>query len=575
MTRTFDLTRPPSFDPSGVYDEMASGQGRLRPHWQSFMGTIGPLDSELMAQRWDEARKLLRQNGVTYNIYGDPQGMERPWPLDMIPLLIPTEEWRVIEDGVRQRVQLLNAVLVDLYGPQTLIHRSRLPAALLYSDPGFRRPCQGATIPNNVYLHFCAVDLARSPDGSWWVLADRTIAPSGSGYALENRGVISKIMPDSFRHLQVERLGAFFTDIRDMLFDLAARCKTQRSGPPRVTLLTPGPYNETYFEHAFLARTLGLTLVEGGDLAVRDRRVFLKTLSGLEPVDVILRRLDDAFCDPLELRADSSLGVAGLLEAVRAGTVVVANALGSGLMESASFKSFLPSLCRHLLGEELKLPSLATWWCGQPTELNYVANHIEQLVIKAAHGGLHMEPIFGSSLSPTDRAALVRRMRRHPWDFVGQERMQLSTAPVWENGRLEPRPLVLRVYLAARGNGDYSVMPGGLTRVSNHPEQLVVSMQRGGGSKDTWVLRTPHTERATPSRLVNSSSNAGNSDSRPPPSPLILAPPQPTSPVESPIACSGSVATPNAPMAWCACCAEFMFASLTDNIPARRKSLNL
>ncbi|WP_244433538.1 circularly permuted type 2 ATP-grasp protein, partial [Azospirillum sp. B506] len=470
-----------------VYDEMVNGQGRLRPHWQTFMSTLGPLDAEQMAQRWEEARRLLHQNGVTYNIYGDPNGMERPWPLDMMPLLLPAHEWKAIESGLIQRASLLNAILTDIYGAQTLTRYGRLPPSVIHADPGFRRAVHGIRVPNDVHLHFYAVDLARAPDGRWWVLSDRTQAPSGSGYALENRAVIAKVLPDSFRHCQVERLTGFFDIFKETLLSIAPRT----GGPgrlPRVVLLTPGPYNETYFEHVYLARYLGLTLVEGADLTVRDRTVYLKTLSGLEQVDVILRRLDADFADPLEMRADSSLGVAGLIEAVRSGNVVMANALGSGLMESMAMKSSLPTLCRHLLGEELRLPGVASWWCGNDAERAYVIDHLGGLVVKPAFPSLSFEPIFGAQLSAAERSALVERIKRRPWYFVAQEQMALSTAPVWQDGRLQPRPLVLRVFLCATPSGGYAVMPGGLTRVSSESGRLVVSMQSGGGSKDTWIL---------------------------------------------------------------------------------------
>ncbi|MEI6557220.1 MAG: circularly permuted type 2 ATP-grasp protein [Rhodospirillaceae bacterium] len=462
---------------------MVTGQGRMRPHWKLFLSSLGALHADRMAERWESARRLLRQNGVTYNVYGDPQGIERPWPLDLVPLLVPAEEWRQIEAGVSQRAQLLNAFLADLYGPQALIRSGRLPASLIYADPGFRRACHGLPVPGNQYLHFYAVDLVRDSDGSWWVLGDRTNTPSGAGYALENRAVLSQVLSETYRYCQVERLNPFFNAFREALLALAPG-----RNQPRVVLLTPGPFAETYFEHAYLARHLGITLVEGEDLAVRDRRVFLKTLSGLEPVDVILRRLDDDFCDPLELRADSSLGVAGLLQALRAGTVVVANAIGSGLMESMSFKSFLPSLCRHLLGEELKLPSVASWWCGQDAELAHVLDNLDRLVIKGANRDVVLDPIFGADLSAARKELLRQALRQRPWDFVGQERIVLSTAPVWQGTGLQAHHVVMRVYAAAVGGGRYKVMPGGLTRVAPEPGRLVVSMHSGGGSKDTWVL---------------------------------------------------------------------------------------
>jgi len=436
-----------------------------------------------MAERWDEARRLLRQHGVTYNIYGDPQGMERPWPLDMIPLLVPAEEWSGLEAALTQRSRLLNAVLADVYGPQELLRAGLLPAGVLHADPGFRRPLHGAAVPEGLFLHFHGVDLARGPDGRWRVFSDRTQAPSGAGYALENRVVVSRVLPDSFRHCRAERLVPFFNVFRRTLFDLAPLAPDQ----PRVVLLTPGPYNETYFEHAYLARQLGVAMVEGGDLTIRDRRVYLKTLGGLEPVDVILRRQDDDFCDPLELRHDSALGVAGLVQAVKAGTVAVANALGSGILESPAYQAYLPAVARHLLGEALKLPGLDTWWCGDAAALAHVLANLDRVVIRPAFAALGRDPVDGATLDGGARAAWIERLKRQPWNWVAQERLAPSTAPAWQENRLSPRPLVWRVFLAA-SRGGYVAMPGGLTRFADQPGRPDISMQKGSGSKDTWVL---------------------------------------------------------------------------------------
>jgi uncharacterized circularly permuted ATP-grasp superfamily protein/uncharacterized alpha-E superfamily protein len=466
----------------GAYDEMVSEPGRVRRPWARFLTSLDRLGREELALRWEGAKRIIRDHGVTYNVYGDPQGMERPWELDMLPLIIPPAEWAQIEEGLIQRTRLFNLVLADLYGPQRLLREGHLPPALVYANPNFLRPCHGVLAPGQGYLNLHAVDLARSANGRLWALSDRTQAPSGTGYALENRIVLSRVLPDEFRDCQVQRLASFFRRQSDMLLSLA----THNRENPSVVLLTPGPYNETYFEHDFLARYLGFTLVEGGDLTVRDRKVFIKTLEGLRPVDVILRRVDDSFCDPLELRGDSFLGVAGLLEAARAGNVVVANALGSGLVETPVFLAFLPGLCRHLLGEELKLPSVATWWCGQPKELQYVIDHLDEMVVKSAFGLRSQSLYFGAKLDAGERSELVAELRARPHDFVGQEQVTLSTAPSWQNNKLEPRPLVLRAYVAA-GNDSFTVMPGGLTRISTAAAELNVSMQSGGGSKDTWV----------------------------------------------------------------------------------------
>jgi uncharacterized circularly permuted ATP-grasp superfamily protein/uncharacterized alpha-E superfamily protein len=471
----------------GIYDEMSAGPGILRPHWQTFATALSGLGSVELGRRWKTARQRIRENGVTYNIYGDPQGMERPWSLDAIPLLIPPDEWRRLEAGLVQRARLLNTILVDLYGPQQLLKSGLLPPATVFANPGFWRPCHNVPVRNNTYLHLLGVDLARSPEGDWWVLADRTQIPSGAGYALENRIVLAETFPDLFREFQVQRLASFFRSFRDNLIDLAP----SRGRNPRIVLLTPGPLNETYFEHSYLARYLGFTLAQGADLTVRDDRVFLKTLEGLKQVDVLLRRVDDDFCDPIELRSDSFLGIAGLLQAVRAGNVAVANAIGSGVIETPALMPFLPGLSQHLLGEPLRLPSVATWWCGQAKPREYVREHLEHLVIKPAFKGTGSsqgaEPVFGGQLSGEKRQRLLDRIAARPWDFAGQELLHLSTAPVWSGVNLTPRRVVLRVYLAAVGD-TWVAMPGGLCRVSPTIDTPVVSMQQGGGSKDTWVL---------------------------------------------------------------------------------------
>ncbi len=472
---------------TGVYDEMSAAPGVLRPHWDALIGSMSALGAEELARRWKIARQRIRENGVTYNVFGDPLVMDRPWNLDSIPLLIPPSEWTSLEAGLIQRAHLLNRILADLYGPQELLRGGHLPPALLFANPGFWRSCHGLPTAVHPYLHLLAVDLARSPDGQWWVIADRTQAPSGAGYALENRTVLAETFPDLFREFQVQRLASFFRAFRDNLLKLAPSPRDN----PRIVLLTPGPFNETYFEHSYLARYLGFTLVQGEDLTVRDSRVFLQTLDGLKPVDVILRRVDDSFCDPIELRADSFLGVAGMVEAVRAGNVVVANALGSGMIESSAFMPFLPRLSRHLLGEPLKLPSVATWWCGQPQQLQYVLDNLDFLVIKPAFPAQvpqqGREPVFGGKLNGDERARMIARLRERPYEFAGQELLDLSTVPVWSQNTLTPRRVVLRVFLAASGDS-WVAMPGGLARVSPALDTPVVSMQRGGGSKDTWVL---------------------------------------------------------------------------------------
>lgn len=466
---------------SGQTYEESSAPGPLpRPHWQHLMESLDDLGPEELGHRWALAERRIRENGITYNIYGDPQGVNRPWQIDLVPLLIPADEWRTIEAGVIQRAHLLSLLLQDLYGPQQLLTEGHFPAALLYANPAFLRPMVGVPVPPHSYLHMLAIDLARSPDGRWWVLADRTQAPSGSGYALENRLIVSDLLPELFRSSNVLRLAPFFRAQHTAL------CSLSPQPDPRVVLLTPGPHNETYFEQSYLAKYLNITLVEGADLTIRNRCVYLKTVGGLERVDVILRRVDDDFCDPLELRGDSLLGVSGLVDAVVAGNVQIANALGSGLIESAAIMPFLPGLARHLLGENLKLPSVATWWCGQQKALDWVLANLDHVVVKPAFPKLGMEPVFGSELPPDERLHFLDRLQAQPHEYVAQEQVALSTAPVWENASLHSRSVVLRTYVLNTSNG-WVAIPGGLVRVAEAGGS-VVSMQRGGHSKDAWVL---------------------------------------------------------------------------------------
>jgi uncharacterized circularly permuted ATP-grasp superfamily protein/uncharacterized alpha-E superfamily protein len=468
---------------AGFHDEMFLPGQQLRPRWSALAESLAAMGHQGLAHRWREGQRLIHDNAITYNVYSDPESTSRPWPLDPIPLMMDPAEWKAIEAAVIQRATLFNAILADLYGPQRLLREKMLPPELVFPNPSFLRPCWGIEPPGGTFLHMYAADLARSPDGQWWVLADRTQSPSGAGYALENRLVTTRVLPDVFRASHVRRLANFFQSYRDGLQRLVPAHREN----PRIVLLTPGPYNETYFEHAFLARYLGYTLVEGGDLTVRDNRVYLKTLGGLLPVDVIVRRQDDQFCDPLELRADSMLGVPALVQAVRSGNVAVANALGSGLAESPAYAAFLPGLCRRLLDEDLKIPTVATWWCGEEEPLQYVTGHLGDLVLKPTFPGTRGDPIFGSALSAKEREALLDKVHAEPERYVAQERVALSTVPVWEDGPLRPRHMVVRVYAVASG-ASYAVMPGGLTRVSTSLDSMVVSIQRGGGSKDTWVL---------------------------------------------------------------------------------------
>lgn len=470
----------------GRFDELFEAPLQPRAHWSRFIAELGAASPGVIRERLQAAERRIRDSGVTYNVYADPMGHDRPWDLDVLPLIIAPDEWQALEAGIAQRAELFNRVLGDIYGEQTLLKEGLLPPTLIYRQSGYLRPARGMRVPGGVHLHVYAADLVRSPDGRWWVMADRTQAPSGAGYALENRLVVSRTFPSLYRDLGIQHVARFFATLRDSLLHFAPR----GDGQTLTVLLTPGPYNETYFEHALLARYLGFPLVEGGDLTVREGRVWMKTIGGLKRVHAILRRQDDNFCDPVELRADSALGIAGLTDCARRGSVLIANALGAGVLESGAFLGFLPRLSQHFFGEALRLPSIATWWCGEPAAQADALEHVRNLVFKPADPGRYFDTIFGQDLDASGLAELRGKLAAHPERFVAQELVRMSQAPVLAKGqsdRLAARTIGLRVFAVASPNG-YVVMPGGLTRVANDADVRVVSMQRGGGSKDTWVM---------------------------------------------------------------------------------------
>ncbi|MGZ5076812.1 MAG: circularly permuted type 2 ATP-grasp protein [Methylobacter sp.] len=467
----------------GVYDEMVAKEHKVLPYWKRFMDSIATLGSEQLEQRRREAQRLLKENGVTYNVYGDAQKLAWPWRLDPIPLLISSEDWLLTEAGLKQRAELLNLILKDIYGEQQLLKKGLLPSELVLAHDGFLHPCVGALPKLQRQLTVYSANLARGHNNRMWVLDDRTQAPSGAGYALENRTVMTRVLPDIFRETQVNRLAGFFKALRKSLADIAPHNKED----PRIVILTPGSLNETYFEHAYLSSYLGFSLVQGDDLTVRDGRVWLKSLDGLQPVDVILRRVDDSFCDPLELRSASRLGIAGLLEAVRRNNVAIANPLGSSVLENPGLLPFLPKLSRYFLNEELLLPSVATWWCGQRRERDFVLQNLDRLVIKAINRSAGNHTLFGALLSMKEKEQLRAAITAKPHCYVGQEHISFSTAPSFIDHHIEPRLAVLRSFVVAGGD-DYQVMPGGLTRIAPQQDDFIVSNQAGGISKDTWVL---------------------------------------------------------------------------------------
>ena len=468
------------------FDELRGEDGLIRPHWRAFARTLSGLTPEEFARRRASAGAMVRDNGVTYNVYDDTAGQTRPWQLDIVPFILSAADWRNIETAVIQRARLADALLADIYGEQRVIAEGHVPPHLIYGHPQFLRPLAGTKPLGGIHVHLYSADLARSPDGSWRVMASRADAPGGFGYALENRLVVSQTFPDSFGDMRVARLASFFNAYRENILSLAG------SRRDRAVLLTPGPYNESYFEHVYLAHYLGLTLVEGDDLVVRDGQVFLKTLTGLERVAAIFRRVDSDFCDPLEFRGDSALGVPGLVEAVRSGGVVLANALGGGVVESPALDAYLPLLSHALLGEELKFPDIATIWCG--TEWGRKAA-LERLDSGMLRDAFDARPLFsrnstaklGSDMSAEERADAVARIARRGETLVVQDIAPLGVAPVYDGGKFGARPVSLRVFAAWTPKG-WIVMPGGLTRVAADETVKALSMQSGASSKDAWVL---------------------------------------------------------------------------------------
>ncbi len=466
----------------GAFDELCSAPGTLRPHWTYAVRALEGLGGGEVEARGREIRRLLRENGVTYNAHGDPDSGGRPWPLDPVPLLVPSGEWGRLEQGLIQRAELLDLILRDLYGPRDLLRRGLLPPELVLGHPGYLRPCVGIAPRSGRQLEFYAADLVRTPDGKVRAVSDHTQAPSGAGYALENRIVLSRVLPSLYRDSQVHRLSLYFRSVRLRLSALAPG-----ASEPRVALLTPGPGDPAYFEHAYLAKYQGYTLAQGADLTVRGERLWLKTLDGLHRVDVVLRRVDGALCDPLELRGDAFLGPAGLVQACRRGQVSLANPLGTGVLESPGLLAFLPGLCRELLAEELQLPSVRTWWCGRPEDRDYVLANLEHLVLRPALPGSGLAPVHGRTLDRQRRERLRAQIQAAPHAFVAQEAPLPSRAPTLVEGRLLPRPVILRAFLVAQEQG-YAVLPGGLARVGPDDELWALSGGREGLSKDVWVL---------------------------------------------------------------------------------------
>jgi uncharacterized circularly permuted ATP-grasp superfamily protein/uncharacterized alpha-E superfamily protein len=476
----------------GVPDEMIDSAGNIRPGWSTLMAAFDELGPKELASRFERADQYLRDAGVFYRKYDGAEGKERAWPLAHVPLVIDESEWGQISTGLTQRAELLETVVADIYGDNTLVTRGLLPPELIARNAEFLRPMVGIKPVSGHFLHFIAFELGRGPDGGWWVLGDRTQAPSGAGFALENRVATTRALSDIYAHMNIHRLAGFFRGFRDALFAEA------RKNDGRVGILTPGQHNETYFEHAYIARYLGFMLLEGEDLTVENGEVMVRTVAGLKPVSVLWRRMDASFIDPLELRYDSRIGTPGMTEALRQGSISMVNALGSGILETRALAAFMPRIGNALLGKDLQLPEIATWWCGQDAERRTVLANFDKLMIGPSFAtSLPFDDLkgtaLGSSMTPEQQAMMLDRIMTNGSEYVGQEPVRLSTAPVYVNGKLEPRPITLRVYAARTAEG-WTIMPGGFARVGYTRDTAAIAMQRGGQAADVWVVSSKPVE---------------------------------------------------------------------------------
>ena len=467
---------------AAAYDEVFADQPQMREHWQYLLDGLTSLGVAGIQERQRKAERILRDDGATYNV--GAKASSQTWQLDPVPILLESEEWGTIESGLLERAELFNLILRDIYGDRELIRHGVLPPELLFSHGGFLRACQGLSLPGEQQLVLHATDMVRDRSGTMRVIGDRTQAPSGAGYALENRTVMSRVLPSLFRDSHVHRLSQFFQALRLKLNNLGSQITAEQ---PRIVILTPGSYNETYFEHAYLANYLGYPLVQGSDLRVSNGHLWMKSMGGLERVDVVLRRVDDFYCDPVEFKSDSRLGVPGLMEVVRSGKVLVVNPMGSGFLENPALLRYLPKIAQHYLGRELRLSSVKTYWCGDPQDLTYVLDNLSRLVIKSSFRSQELPSVFGSQLNPQQRQQLAHKIKQNPLQVVAQEYVVPSTTPSWTQNQLVPRPTILRSFAVAN-NTSYSIMPGGLTRIGSEQGSLNLSNQKGALSKDTWIL---------------------------------------------------------------------------------------
>lgn len=481
MTETASQLSVP--DTQDIYGGVAQAASGLPDHWQRFQQNLDRLGPSRMRKRFREAQRLLRESSAIHNVF-DHNGGSRSWQFDPLPLIFSEAEWGQLEQGILQRAQLMKLILKDLYGERKLLEKRLLPPELVFAHQGFLYPCADGNFPDSQQLNTCSANIAKGTDGNFWVVDDYVRPPLGAGYALETRVIMTRSFPQLFEGFRVHRLAMFFRTLRLRLGQLARHHQDE----PRIVVLTPGPGHADFFEHAYLASYLGYPLVQGGDLVVRDGCVWLKSVDGLHQVNVIFSRVADAAIDPLELSGGPGGGVPGLLQAVRLGNVALANPIGSSLLENPAMMAFLPGICRYFLDSDLQMPSIATWWCGQPKERQYVLNNLQRLLIKPIYPLPDLPSGDPRHMSTGELQQLRQRIEAEPRLFVGQEQVDYVSFPAYDDNQLTARQSLLSLYVTAQDSTDYRLMPGGLSRVASSGDNLLVTGQAAGSIKDTWIL---------------------------------------------------------------------------------------
>lgn len=471
---------------AGFFDEMHEPGGEARDAYRDYQGWLGEQDTAFLRRKNRDAETIFRRIGITFNVYGAQEAEERLIPFDMVPRILTASEWRRLSRGIEQRVRALNAFLHDLYHRQEIIRAGRVPERLLRDNPAWLPHMVGLTPPGGVYTHVVGIDLVRTGADEFYVLEDNARTPSGVSYMLENRETMMAMFPELFMRVGVESVSNYPRRLARSLAACAPAVAT--AGKPRIAVLTPGIHNAAFFEHAFLAEQMGAELVEGSDLRVEGGRVAMRTTAGYQPVDVLYRRVDDDYLDPLTFRPDSVLGVPGIMDVYRAGSITIANAPGTGVADDKAIYSFMPEIVEFYTGEKPLLPNVRTWRCADRDSLRYVLDHLAELVVKEVHGSGGYGMLIGPAASKAELAQFRRKLEAAPANYIAQPTLALSTCPIFTDKGLAPRHVDLRPFVLVSPEA-VEITPGGLTRVAMTKGSLVVNSSQGGGTKDTWVLK--------------------------------------------------------------------------------------